>query len=49
MDELFPIATIIGAANLNGHFLRWQVLDQSVPLGVLVGAAWLPAGTGSAA
>jgi len=42
-------ATIIGVAILSGHFLRWQVLDQTVALGVLAGIAWLLARTGSAA
>ena len=40
-------ATIIGVAILSGQFLRWQVLDQSVAIGVLAGIAWLLARTGS--
>ena len=42
-------ATIIGVAILSGQFLRWQLLDQTVALGVLAGIAWLLARTGSAA
>jgi hypothetical protein len=42
-------ATIIGVAILSGQFLRWQLLDQTVAVGVLAGIAWLLARTGSAA
>lgn len=42
-------ATIICVAILTGQFLRWQMLDQTVALGVLVGIAWLLARTGSVA
>lgn len=42
-------ATIIGVAILSGQFLRWQALDQSVAIAVLVGIAWLLARTGGAA
>ncbi|MBK7613877.1 MAG: hypothetical protein KA375_13040 [Vitreoscilla sp.] len=42
-------ATIIGVAILSGQFLRWQALDQSVAIAVLVGIAWLLARTGGSA
>ncbi|MBL8345985.1 MAG: hypothetical protein JNN03_11125 [Rubrivivax sp.] len=42
-------ATIIGVAILSGQFLRWQALDQSVALAVLLGIGWLLARTGGAA
>lgn len=42
-------ATIIGVAIMSGQFLRWQAVDQTVALGVLLGIGWLLGRTGGAA
>lgn len=38
--------TLVGVAIASGQFFRWQLTDQMVALGVLIGIGWLLARTG---